>query len=61
MPGPIYAVTFLIPVTYYLQILRGIILRGAPLQFLLEQTAVLTLFGVVIFTASTLRFQKRLG
>jgi ABC-type multidrug transport system permease subunit len=61
MPGPIYAVTFLIPVTYYLQILRGIILRGAPLQFLYEQAGILALFAVVILTLSTLRFQKRLG
>ncbi len=61
MPGPIYALSFAIPVTYYLEILRGIILRGTPIVFLLRQTAVLLLFGLVIFTASTVRFQKRLG
>jgi ABC-2 type transport system permease protein len=61
MPGPIYALTFAIPVTYYLQILRGIILRGTPLEFLWQQTAILALFGLGIFTISTLRFQKRLG
>ncbi len=61
MPGPIYAITFAIPVTYYLQILRGIILRGATFEFLMQQTAALAVFGVVIFTLSTLRFQKRLG
>jgi ribosome-dependent ATPase len=61
MPGPIYVVTFLIPVTYYLQILRGIILRGAPFEFLIQQSVMLAVFSVVIFTISTLRFQKRLG
>jgi ABC transporter DrrB family efflux protein len=61
MPGPIYAITFAIPVTYYLQILRGIILRGAPIEFLIDQTVMLAVFSVVIFTVSTLRFQKRLG
>jgi drug efflux transport system permease protein/drug efflux transport system ATP-binding protein len=61
MPGPIYAITFAIPVTYYLQILRGIILRGAPFEFLMQQSAMLAVFSVVIFTISTLRFQKRLG
>lgn len=61
MPGPIYAITFAIPVTYYLQILRGIILRGAPFEFLVQQSAMLAVFSVVIFTISTLRFQKRLG
>lgn len=61
MPSPIYEATFLIPVTYYLQILRGIILRGAPFEFLYQQAAILLLFSVVILTISTLRFQKRLG
>ncbi|HQX52782.1 MAG TPA: ABC transporter permease, partial [Planctomycetaceae bacterium] len=31
MPGPIYLATFVIPVTYYLEILRAIVLRGAGL------------------------------
>jgi ABC transporter DrrB family efflux protein len=61
MPGPIYVVTFVIPVTYYLQILRGIILRGASFEFLIEQTLILAVFALIIFTLSTLRFQKRLG
>jgi hypothetical protein len=41
--------------------LRGIILRGAPFEFLVQQTVMLAIFSVVIFTISTLRFQKRLG
>jgi ABC-type multidrug transport system permease subunit len=61
MPGPVYALTFCIPVTYYLQILRGIILRGTTFEFLIHQTIALMVFGVVIFGLSTLRFQKRLG
>jgi ABC-type multidrug transport system permease subunit len=61
MPLPIYAITFAIPVTYYLQILRAIILRGAGFEFVYQQAAVLALFSVFIFTVSTLRFQKRLG
>lgn len=32
MPTPLYAIGFLIPVTYYLEILRGIILRSADLD-----------------------------
>ena len=61
MPGPIYSLTFAIPVTYCLQILCGIILRGSQLQFSYQQTVVLALFGLVIFALSTLRFHKRLG
>jgi ABC-type multidrug transport system permease subunit len=61
MPGPIYVLTFGIPVTYYLQILRGIILRGASFEFLYQQAAILAVFSIAIFAISTLRFQKRLG
>ncbi len=60
MPTPIYAISFLIPATYYIEILRGIILRGATAGQLWFPTAMLLLFSVVIFLASTLRFQKRI-
>lgn len=61
MPDVIYALTFLIPVTYYEQILRGIILRGAGLWALWPQTLALAGFAVALVTLSALRFQKRLS
>jgi len=61
MPYPIYLLSFGIPVTYYVQILRGIILRGAGLVDLWPQTLALAAFAVVLVTISSLRFQKRLG
>jgi ABC transporter DrrB family efflux protein len=61
MPLVIYWISCVIPVTYYIQILRGIILRGAGLWALWPQTLILVLFGVVLVTISSLRFQKRLG
>jgi ABC-type multidrug transport system permease subunit len=61
MPLPIYAVTFAIPVTYFLEILRGIVLRSAGFVHLLPQTAGLVICCAVIFTLSLRRFQKQLG
>jgi ribosome-dependent ATPase len=61
MPLPIYAIGFAIPVTYYVEILRGIILRGAGLWALWPQTLALMAFAVVLVTASTARFQKRVA
>lgn len=61
MPFPIYALSFGIPVTYYVQILRGIILRGAGFSVLWPQTLALFGFAVVLVTLSALRFKKRLG
>ena len=61
MPLPIYIVTFGIPVTYYIEILRGIVLRGADLFDLLGSVAGLTICGAVVLALSVLRFQKRLS
>jgi ABC transporter DrrB family efflux protein len=61
MPWPIYWVSNFIPVTYYIQILRGIILRGAGMWALWPQTLALAGFAVVLVTISSLRFKKRLG
>ena len=61
MPFPIYVLSFAIPVTYYVQILRGIILRGAGMWALWPQTLALVGFAVVLVTASAMRFKKRIS
>jgi len=61
MPLPIYLVTFLIPVTYFLEILRGIILRGADFIDLVPHVIGLTICCVVILTLSLVRFRKTLA
>src|SRR6185369_222498 len=48
MPLPIYLITFVIPVTYYLEILRGIILRGAELVDLMPYVIGLVTCAAVI-------------
>ena len=61
MPGPIYLVTFAIPVTYYLEILRAIVLRGADLMDVLPSVMGLTVSTVVILSFSLMRFRKQLA
>lgn len=61
MPYAIYLLTFLIPATYYLEILRGIILRGAGWAALWDEALVLLIFGIFFMVLSALRFKKRLG
>ena len=60
MPLPIYLLTFLIPVTYFLEILRGIILRGAGFIDLLPWTVGLAAATVVVLGVSIARFRKTL-
>jgi ABC-type multidrug transport system ATPase subunit/ABC-type multidrug transport system permease subunit len=61
MPLPIYLITFAIPVTYYLEILRGIILRGAGLVDLMPYVMGLIICAIVILLISLSRFRKKLA
>ncbi len=61
MPQPIYYIGQIIPVTYFLRILRGIILRGAGFTELWDQAAWLVLMAVVVLLVSAFRFRKTLA
>jgi ABC transporter DrrB family efflux protein len=61
MPTPIYIITFGIPVTYYLEILRGVVLRSADLADLLPHAMGLVICCVVIIGVSLTRFRKQLA
>lgn len=60
MPPVIRMVTHLIPLKYYLIILRAIFLKGAGLAELWPQALVLLIWGLGILTLAGLRFRKRL-
>ncbi|GMU94069.1 MAG: transport permease protein [Candidatus Hydrogenedentota bacterium] len=61
MPTPIYVVGQAIPVTYFIAILRGIILRGAGFFDLWHNAAWLAGIGFVLLTISARRFRKTLS
>ncbi|MHB8836385.1 MAG: ABC transporter permease [Candidatus Methylomirabilia bacterium] len=61
MPRVIQYATLMIPLRYFLVIVRGIFLKGNGIAILWPQVAVLLAFGVAILGLSTLRFRKRLG
>jgi len=61
MPFPIYVVSFVIPATYFLEILRGIILRGADLMDLVPQVIGLSVCCVAILALSLSRFRKQMA
>lgn len=60
MPLPIYIITFAIPVTYFIEILRGIVLRAADFWDLIPSVLGLVLCGLAVISGSVMRFQKRL-
>jgi len=49
-----------LPLTYYLQTLRGIILKGVGLAAIWPQTLALAGFAALLFTMSVQRFHKQL-
>lgn len=61
MPLPLYGLSFAIPVTYFVEILRGIVLRGADLRDLLPQATGLVVCCLVVLSVSIARFRKQLA
>ena len=61
MPTIMYYLGYLLPVTYFLDILRGVILRGAGFEHLWYDAAALVAFGVLILAVSALRFHKHIA
>jgi ABC-2 type transport system permease protein len=61
MPEVIQTFTYLIPLRYFLVILRGIFLKGVGLDILWPQALALFAWGVGIVTLATLRSTKRLA
>jgi ABC-2 type transport system permease protein len=61
MPAWIQPLTFLIPLRYFVIILRGIFLKGVGLETLWPQALALLAWGVAILTAAVLRSSKRLA
>jgi ABC-2 type transport system permease protein len=60
MPRAIQLVTYLVPLRYYAEIIRGVFLRGSGLRVLWPEALTLLLLGLAIMTVASLRFRKRL-
>lgn len=60
MPDPVQYLTYLNPIRYYLEIVRGIFLKGTGISFLWPQMAALLVFGMAMVVLSSIRFRKRL-
>ncbi len=60
MPHVAREIGLLFPLTFYLDILRGIVLKGVTVAELWPETLALAGFAVALFFFSVLRFRKRL-
>lgn len=60
MPKVIQYLTYLIPLRYFLVIIRGIVLKGVGLSFLWKQALAMVILGTALLSISIARFHKRL-
>ena len=60
MPVPVPYLTYLNPVRYFMQIARGLFLKGVGIESFWQEIVALAVFGIAILGLSALRFQKKL-
>jgi len=61
MPGWLRPFTNVVPATWFIEIARGIMLKGVGLAYLWQETLILTLMAVILTTASVRAFDARLS
>jgi ABC-2 type transport system permease protein len=50
-----------LPLTYYLNVVRGVLLKGSGLAYLWRDSLILVLFAAAMMAVSVRRFSKRIG
>ncbi|GAB4451762.1 MAG: ABC transporter permease [Anaerolineales bacterium] len=60
MPKILQWISYLMPLRYYLVIIRSLLLKGVGLETIQSDVLAMTLFAVGIMTLAALRFRKRL-
>jgi ABC-2 type transport system permease protein len=61
MPQVIQYLTYIVPLRYFLVIVRGIFLKGIGLSLLWPQVAALAAWGAVVLSLAVMRSRKRIG
>jgi ABC-2 type transport system permease protein len=61
MPRVIQYATYIIPLRYFLVIVRGIFLKGIGLRLLWPQAAALAAWGAVVLSLAVMRSRKRMA
>jgi ABC-2 type transport system permease protein len=61
MPWIFWAIGTILPTTYFISLMRGIILRGAHFVEYWHQLVILIIMSVLLFILCALRFRKKIG
>ena len=60
MPKVLQWISTVIPLRYYLIIVRSLVLKGVGIEAVLDETLALAVFGVITMSVAALRLRKRL-
>jgi len=60
MPAVVQKITYVIPLRYYITVVRGIFLKGVGWPVLKGQAGILLVYGIVILTLASLSFRKQI-
>jgi ABC-2 type transport system permease protein len=60
MPKVLQWISYVMPLRYYLVIIRSLMIKGVGWEAIWRETLALAVFGLAIMTAAALRFRKRL-
>ena len=61
MPRAFQVVTYAVPLRYYVEVLRGVFLKGVGLEVLWPQGLAMLGLGLAILTLARIRFRQRIG
>ena len=60
MPVVVQYLSYLNPLRYFMEIVRGVFIKGVGVSVLWPQMGILAVYGVTILTLSAARFHKKL-
>ncbi len=60
LPAALQFVSSLLPMTYFLVIVRSVVIKGAGIELLMPQVFALTVFSIVLLGVAATRFKKSL-
>lgn len=60
MPKVLQGISYIVPLRYYLVIIRSLLIKGVGLAAIWPETLALAVFGLLILGAAAARFRKRL-
>ncbi|HTS18101.1 MAG TPA: ABC transporter permease [Verrucomicrobiae bacterium] len=61
MPQIFYAISTILPATYFIELMRAIILRGAGFAEFWKHLVILAVMGAALFSLCALRFKRKIG